>query len=68
MWLPPMGSVAVCWMLPSMKTAMSVQPPPMSATIDALALLFGAQHGLGAGERLQDELIDLHAGRFDHLA
>src|SRR3972149_1348666 len=71
MWLPPKGRVAVWRMLPSTKTAMSVQPPPMSARttpwrfsswLRTASALAGGGSGVSA-----DELGGLDAGAFDDL-
>ena len=67
MWLPPSGSVAVCWMLPSTKTAMSVRAAADVGEDDALALLLRLEHRLSARQRRRDQALDLHAGALDTL-
>ena len=61
--LPPTGRTRVWNGEPSWKRARSIVPAPMSATATPEVLLGLVEDGLGGGQRVDDELVDLHAGR-----
>ena len=64
---PPTGRTRVWNGEPSWNRARSIVPAPMSATADAELLLRLGQDGLGGGQRVGDELVDLDPGRGDAL-
>ena len=65
--LPPTGRTRVWNGEPSWKSARSIVPAPMSATATPSSFSVSDRTASGRGERIGDQLVDLHAGRGDAL-
>ena len=61
--LPPTGRTRVWNGEPSWNRARSIVPAPMSATATPSSFSVSVEDGLGRGQRVDDELVDLDAGR-----